>query len=209
MSMISIEAASQETLDKAALRLSGVSGGMNAAMKSAMSRAAKHLKTLVSQKARERYAISAGKMQEIGSPKIAYVMGSGIQANITYRGTKIPLYKFDGASPTNPTSMPQTVPVKTSSGQWIMAHPGVSARGHVLKSTAPSTFENAFTATMSNGHTGIFERQSGTSTKLSELMGVSPAQMAGSDEYKEDVAVQAMEKFEERLEHEVSRLLGG
>lgn len=207
MSVIIIEAASGKSLERAAALMAGVNGGIDRAMRSAMTRATSHLKTTASKKVRERYAISAGQMKKAASPKITYVMGNGIRAEILYRGKKIPLYKFDGAGPSNPTQLPQTVRVKTAHG-WITTHPGAAAHGHVLRSTGPSTFENGFTARMPNGHTGLFERVSG-STKIKEIMGLSAAQMVGSDEYKHEIAEESMKKFEDRLDHEVLRLLGG
>lgn len=205
MSTISVTAASQKTLDRAAILLAGVNNGIQRAMRPAMERASTRLKKLALQKAKERYAVSSGSLRPATSPKITYSMGNGITASIVYGGQKIPLYKFDGSSPAGPTPMNGYVPALTSNG-WRMVHPGSPAKGHVLKSTSPASFEHAFVATMGSGHTGIFERDGDS---ISEIMGVSVPQMVGSDEYKEQIATEAMDYFEERMNHEVMRLIGG
>lgn len=204
MSTFTISPSTQKTLDRAAILLSGVNNGVNRAMRPAMQRASTRLKKLAYQKAKERYAISTGNLQSANSPKITYSMGNGVTVSIRYGGKRIPLYKFDGSAPASPTPLDYYVPVKTYKG-WIMARPGAAARGHALRSTSPTTFESAFVATM-GGHTGIFERNG---TKTRELTSVAVPQMVGSDVYKEQIATEAMDYFEERMKHEVMRLLGG
>ena len=61
-------------------------------------------------------------------------------------------------------------------------------------------------ARMASGHVGIFEREG---EKLREVMGSSVPQMLGSPETAERLGEEAMGKFEERLDHEVLRLLNG
>ena len=66
---------------------------------------------------------------------------------------------------------------------------------------------------MKSGHTGIFRRTGGaTSTggdELKEIMGSSVPQMIGNEEVLQKISKEAAEKFEERLEHEVLRILNG
>ena len=94
-----------------------------------------------------------------------------------------------------------------------MAHPGMPAHGHVLKDTAPALFENAFVAQMDSGHVGIFERNGGISSSggdaISEVMGLSVAQMVGNDQVKQKLTEEVAEKVAERYHHEVIRLLNG
>ena len=98
-------------------------------------------------------------------------------------------------------------------GAWKTVHPGITAAGHQFKSTSPVTIPNTFVAQMSNGHTGIFERTGGATDsdgdEIRELMGSSVPQMLGNEEVEQRLGEESMEKFEERLDHEIIRLLNG
>lgn len=87
-----------------------------------------------------------------------------------------------------------------------MYRPAVTPRARQFKSRAPVSFEHAFVLAMKSGHVGIFNVEDGA---IVELQGSSIPQMVGNDEYKEQIAQKAMDKFEERMNHEVMRLLGG
>ena len=75
------------------------------------------------------------------------------------------------------------------------------------------TFDEAFVARMANGHTGIFERTGGSTSNgtdaIRELFGPSVPQMLGYEDVREKLTGEAMEKFNERLDHEVQRILNG
>ena len=66
---------------------------------------------------------------------------------------------------------------------------------------------------MKSGHTGIFERSGGVSSSgadaIKEIMGLSVPQMLGHKEVAEKLSEDTSKKFEERLEHEISRLISG
>lgn len=204
--MVSVSEASQKTLDRASVLLAGVPDGMQKAIKSAMVRAVQYTNTHYTDYVREEYAVSAGNVKSNTSVSVSYKAGDGVQAEVKYRGTKIPLYKFDGASPKSPQwDWSRTTPIKLSNGEWRTFHPGKPASGHQLTSTGPQKFTGAFVATMPSGHTGIFERDGDS---LSEIMGSSGPQMVGRDEVSERIAEAAAEKLDERIAHEVQRLLG-
>ena len=98
-------------------------------------------------------------------------------------------------------------------GNLRPVHPGVAAAGHQLVSTSPTTFSRAFVAQMKSGHIGIFERTGGKTptgdAEIRELMGSSVPQMLGNEEVLESLAEKTMAKMDERLEHEVNRILAG
>lgn len=71
--------------------------------------------------------------------------------------------------------------------------------------TLPRQFGHAFAAQV-GGHTGMFEEEGG---QLKEVMGSSVPQMLGSDDVSEKLGQEAMDKFEERLEHEILARLNG
>lgn len=209
MSIMEITPVSALTLEKAEVMLRGVSGGANKAIKSAMQRAVSKLKTNTSKAVRERYAISASVAKS--SPSIRYTIGDGVSVEIAWKGGRIQLSKFHGSSssPAWDTSRFVTIP---KGEKWIQVHPGKEAKGHVLTSTGAQPLTNSFVAHFRSGHTGIFERtggRTGTGTeKISEKMGLSVPQMVGNDEVYENISTSTLETLEERLNHEILRLLG-
>lgn len=212
MSVI-VETFDRGALERAEKMLTGIDGGMHKALRSAIQRTAGFLRTNSTKAIRERYAISAANIRANENVTIRYNYRDGAQVFITFAGQKIPLYRYDGASPAQPAY---------NTGKWVSVmingkekrvHPGVAASGHQLKSTSPTRYENAFVARMKSEHIGIFERTGGMtqngSTEIKEIMGSSVPQMLGNKEVLEKLSHQAMEKFEERLDHEVLRIMNG
>lgn len=64
-------------------------------------------------------------------------------------------------------------------------------------------------AAMKSGHIGVFEREGRKRLPVSELMGLSAAQMAGEETVSRQVQEEAQRLVNERLEHEIDRLLNG
>lgn len=195
MSIVQVEASGREALERAEKLLAGFPGGLEKAVRSAMARSASHLRTGSSRAARQRYDIKAANIRDAENAKISYSYGSGVQAVVTFAGRRIPLYRFNGAGP----------------GQPAYHTP---AYGHVLKSTSPTRFQEAFTARMpSSGHIGIFERTGGKTDRgkdeIRELISPSVPQMLGSPEVEERLAKEAAETFEGRLAQEVNAFLNG
>lgn len=213
MSTVRVEAAGQESIDRATKMLSGVEGGLQKALREAMTRATSKLRTASAAAIRERYAISTADIRANENVTVQYNSRSGVQAWVTFSGNKIPLFRYDGASPTEPT--PDTshrVPAPGSEG-WRLMYPGVAASGRQLKSTSPRKFQDAFVAGMASGHTGIFERTGGKTSagldEIQEIMGSSVPQMLGNKETQEKLSKKAMEDFEARLDHNVMAILSG
>jgi len=217
---ITFEEVGKQSLSRAELLLAGFPGAVDKALKSAMKRTAEHVRTQSGRRARERYAIGSGTIRADSGKRddnikiqYTYAAGAGVQANIHFRGAKIPLYRFDGSAPGAPTFNSSEYVNIMIQGNWRRVHPGVSARGHQLKSTSPTQFKNAFVASFGSGHTGIFERTGGMtgsgSDELRELMGDSLPQMIGNDEVLDKLSKDAMDKFDERMTHEVDAILNG
>ena len=205
----------QGALERAIKMLSDTKGGIDKAIKGAMSSATSYLRSNSIKIARERYAISSKNIRDNENASISYRYNQGIQAIIDFSGYRIPLYRFDGAAPAQPTKDTSRLVNVAIHGKWRKTHPSIAARGHVLKSTSPYTFQNAFVARMpSTGHVGIFERTGGMTPKteneeIEELFGPSVPEMIGNEQVKEKLAQSAVKKFEERLDHEVLRILNG
>ncbi len=207
MSVVKVEAFGGDSLERANLLLASFPDGAKKAIKAAMPRAVSHLRTKSTERIRERYAISAKNVRSDETVKVKYNIGEGVEATVTFSGGKIPLYRYDGTTPKQPSwDRSRLVRGLTKEG-WKLLPAGKPARAHVLKDTAPTLFEHAFVATMnSSGHKGIFERNG---AGISEIMGLSVAQMVGNEEVAEKLAEDASKKFEQRMEHEINRLLNG
>lgn len=212
MSFFHIQVTGEDTLERAKAMLAGIDGGINRAVRSAMSRVASNLRSNSTKAIQERYAISASSIREHENVRVTYNFRDGVQAEIKFTGRKIPLYRYKGAAPVTP-EYDKTRWIKALvDGKMTWVHPGVSARGHLLASTAPTVFENAFVARMKSGHIGIFERtgelnRAGTGSEIQEIMGLSVPQMLGSGEVERKLADTAARKFGERLDHEINRIL--
>lgn len=211
--MIQVDVTDQGVVEKAAKLLAGIDGGIDKALRSASSRSTSHLRSQSTKAIRERYAISAANVKANQNISVKYSYGSGVQATISFRGNKIPLFKYSGASPSSPSyDKSRTIPIQGANG-WRMMHPGKPAKGHQLKGSSPANFKNAFVARMASGHIGIFERTGGQTSndraEVKEIMGSSVPQMLGSEEVEQSLAESTMAKFEERLDHEVLALLNG
>ncbi len=213
MSVIQVQVMDQGQLDKLQALLAGIPGGVEKASKSAMQRAVSYLRANSAKAIQEKYDISTANIRANENVFIRYSYQDGVQAFVTFAGGKIPLFRYGGASPGAPTPLKDRwVKVADKTGpHWY--HPSVPAHGHQFKDTAPALFENAFVARMRSGHVGIFKRSGGESRgggdAISEIMGGTVPGMLGKDAVKERLGEQAAEKYRERYNHEVVRLLNG
>lgn len=193
MSVIHVQTAGGDSLARAEKMLSGIPGGMEKAVRSAMARSVSHLRTNSVKAVRERYDIAAADVRANENVTVRYSYHDGVQASILFAGRKIPLHRYGGAAPKYP----------------VPGNPNAPAFGHQLKSTSPERFHSAFVARMPvSGHVGLFERTGGKD-EIQEIMGSSVPQMLGSPEVEERLARESMEKFEDRLDHEINAFLNG
>ncbi len=202
-----------DAIERANKILIGIPGGVDTVVKNAMPRAASALKTGSAKAIQERYDISAANLRTNENVKISYDYKNGFTANILFNGKKIPLYRYNKTSPKMPSAdTGKTVNVILSGG-WRTVHPGKAASAHQLKNTAPKKFNDAFVAKMKSGHIGIFERTGGVSSngndQIKELQGSSVPQMLGSKEVQDKLAETVSKKFEDRMNHEITRILNG
>lgn len=213
MSVVRIQAAGPGTLDRASALLAGIQGGIYQAVKGAMPRAVSHLRTDSTKAVQEWYAISAANLRANQHINVRYTYQNGVEAAVTFSGRKIPLYRYDGASPKTPAWAEGEWVRAMIQGQWRSVHPGLPAAGHQLKGTAPTRFGHAFVARMKSGHIGIFAQTGGSTSKesdeISELMGSSVPQMLGNEAVTERLTGEALQEFEDRMEHEINALLNG
>lgn len=213
MSVIRVTCIGADAFEQAEQMLANVPGGFDQALKSAAKRAVSYLRTQSTKEIRKRYDISRKNIRAEQNIRVQYRYFNGVEAKITFSGNKIPLYRYGGSSPKEPTVNPDKTVMAIVNGNLRAVHPGIAATGHQLVSTGPTRFTNAFVARMKSGHTGIFERNGGKTASggaaISEIMGSSVPQMVGNEEVSEQLVEKTMGKLEERLEHEVNRILSG
>lgn len=218
MSSFYVEFIGAEKFQNAEQMLADVPGGMERALKSATKRAVSFLRTQSTKEIRQRYDITRKAIRAEQNIRVNYRYFNGVEARVSFRGNKIPLWRYGGSSPKTPTVNPDKTIMAIVNGNLRPVHPGIAAAGHQLLSTAPFKFDNAFVATVKAGtggktHTGIFERTGGRMANggaaIKEIMGSSVPQMVGGEDVAESLTDQAMDKFEERLIHEVDAIVKG
>lgn len=103
---------------------------------------------------------------------------------VSVTGSPIRLFKFR-VTPTSPRRQLVTASVKRAS----------------------KSLPNAFVQQMRNGTIGVFERVGKSRYPIRQLYSVSAPQMAGNEEVLEGAMERASIVFDERLSHEIGRLL--
>lgn len=103
---------------------------------------------------------------------------------VSVKGSPIRLFKFR-VTPTSPRKQLVTASVKRAS----------------------KSLPNAFVQQMRNGTIGVFERVGKSRYPIRQLYSVSAPQMAGNEEVLEGAMERASIIFDERLSHEIGRLL--
>lgn len=204
MSMVSVEI-SQEALDRAEKILSHIPHGAEKAARAALKRGLSKTRAEAMRRVKQVYTVKSGPLSENTNIRIKNPSGSGeIIGYIHFNGTKIPLYKFS-VTPKTPGS-----------------RTGVFA---TVKRGEGGPLNSAFIAGMSNDHTGVFERngEQGIKSRLAEYqkhrtkhtekieekMGLAAAQMVGNEKIIEPLSEEVQKTVNERLEHEIERILNG
>lgn len=188
------------SIERAEMLLRNIPGAADKAIRSATDRAAAYLRTASIRHIRERYDISAKNVRNEDTFQVKYIRSQGLSVTISFAGHKIPLYRYGGTSPKQPVV-------------------GELVKAHVMKVTRPYPFYHAFVATMQNStgnnHTGIFERTGYPSARnprreaIREITGLSVKQMLNNEETRNRLTMETVDKWEERIEHEINAFLNG
>ncbi|MDD3488757.1 MAG: hypothetical protein PHR62_02595 [Paludibacter sp.] len=161
-------------------------------------------KTAAGKAVRQTYNISAGDFNSKGKLEYNNVSanGDGIIGSIRYSGGVIPLVKFK-VTPKTP------IQKKTPSAA-------------VLKASSLTSFgneKNVFVAQMKSGHIGIFQRKEGKYSSrrgegknkhtetLKELFSPAVPTMVGNEKVMQTVEDRVNEVINQRIDHEIERLL--
>lgn len=154
----------------------------------ALNRTMTNMATNVSKEVRARYV--KVKAKDINSKDVLYKKRSTrktLSASLEYRGLLLPLDRFKVSPKTvNPR---RKSPIKAS----------------VKKSNGVKPLMGAFIADI-NG-IKVFERTSKSRLPIRRLFGPSVPQMIRNEDIKETVERKGMEKFNERIDHEIKNIL--
>lgn len=177
----------QETKDRVATILEGIPRGAERAFSNAINRALAVAKTQAYKGVMQEYAIKRSVISEYTKETIKQASSGDVCGTLIFSGRQIPLYKY---KPTNPKQAPSRK----------MVYGGQKSK---------QALEHAFVTSFQSGHVGIFERVGKNKYPVRELMGSSMRSMVSNAVVIEKVYNKAQEKLDERLEHEISRLLAG
>ena len=151
------------------------------AMGAAMKRATDSGKTMAGRYASERYAINKG--QFMAKTKIGYEIGA-TGVSISFSGSVIPLIEFGG----------------TSGGP----RGGVSAGPKLGGGAITKAFINYV-----NGTYAVWERIGRKAYPIEQKYGPSTGHMMQDDSVSEKMVQHMEEVFDQRIEHEITRILSG
>lgn len=183
-----VEDSARFSLDRVTKLLSGIPNGVYRAVGSAFKRAAQHGLTVGMKIVSEEYAIGQNELKA-RTKNINTITHGGpgsYEVRFGYRGSVIPLMQFD-------TRVDGSGRVTT----------------RVLRSSARERLDHAFAAHM-GGHTGIYERISESRFPVQELFGPSAVQaFYAHEETVDKMDEEVLKVYDERIEHEITRLLNG
>ncbi|MEK5069811.1 phage tail protein [Sporosarcina sp. FSL K6-1508] len=174
----------ERRLKEVQLRLGQFSKKAPNAIANALNRGADNINTNIKKEIRKEYHVKAGDVS--ATLKKHRASRGSLSANVESKGPLIGLDKFKVS--------PKTVNPKRKSLLSI-----------AVKKDGMKKVKGAFNADI-NG-TKVFMRSTKKRLPIRRLFGPSVPQMLGNEEIRDVVESQGREKFEERLEHEITRIL--
>lgn len=179
-----IEISSQK-IDRAALLLRNVPGGIHKALYNTVKRTMVTVKAKAATEITKHYRISAAQVKKSSRMKDRITSGMSMTGTITFAGNVIPLINFA---------------VRYGSGGLVTAS--------VMKKSGGAALKHAFVANLQHG-TGVFERTLPKRASSVQLYGPSVAHMMGNEDVLAKIEAAASSTAEKRLEHEITRILNG
>ncbi len=178
-----------ETIERVSLLLDSIPKGAERALSNSINRGLIRVKSGATKGIKETYKVNPAALNKVTNTIINKASTGNLVGYVSFSGYKIPLYKFSVS------------PKKPSTGKKVKAS--------VKVGSGETEFSTAFIANMKNGHTGVFERVTRKRTPVSELMGLSAAQMVANEKIMDELEKEAQELVNARVEHEITRILNG
>lgn len=183
-------------MEKAEKLLSHIPDAAPEAMSRAINRAADAAKTAAARKVRETYLVRHKDV--VDTIKISKANPTRLIARVTSAGSVFPLTRFR-VTPKQPQ------PVRAATVRWGKSRPfTVIAR---VKRGEGGPIKSAFVAKMKSGHIGVFRRTTKDRKPIEQLHGPSIPQMLDSKKVSDWVYEKARETMDQRLDHEINRIL--
>ena len=175
-----------DAMERAQTLLAGIPKGAERAFSNAINRGLSHVKTQALKQVKNVYTVKPAALNEAARTRVQTASTGNLAGYVSFSGVKIPLYQFNVSH--------------DGSGKKVRAG---------LKKGSQTAFSHAFVAKMKSGHIGIFERVGTKRLPIEEKMGLSAAQMVQNEVIMEQLTKEAQEKVDERLNHEIDRILNG
>ncbi len=174
-------------LDRANRVLAGIPGGSISAAHAALERAGQRARTEASRAVSQKYIVKVGDFNK----------------NVTYKATE----KSSGNSVTSVSlnfsgRVIRLIEFETKVGQ------NGRVTTHVKRDSAPKQLDHAFARPVF-GQAGVFERTTTKRFPVRQLYGPAIPQMLDNEQVKEMMEKVAVETFQQRMEHEMLRVLNG
>lgn len=184
---------SEDQIERARILLASMPGSVQKAVSAAINRAAEGARTDGSKKAREEYIIASGRIRE--TINISKASSANLSARVSATGRPRALSYFK-VRPSRPLKKQTKTPLFAQ-----------------VKRDGGGTIAGAFVAKLKSGHLGVFNRTNNVTSngkvELAQRYGPSVPQMLGSKTVTAFVEEGASRRIEERLDHEISRILRG
>ena len=181
-----------ETMERVEAMLAQVPKGAERAFSNAINRGLSKVKTGAFREVKRVYTVQSSALRKATTTSEKKASTGDLAGHIRFAGYKIPLYKFS------------VTPKKPGTGKKVYA---------TMKRGGGAVYDDAFIATMHNNggkdHTGVFHRETRKRLPISEYMGLSAAHMVGETAVAEKLQEEAQKTVDERVMHEVERLLNG
>ena len=181
---IEIEA---ERMEQVRALLAGVPKGAERAFSNAINRGLSRIKSQAWKQVKQVYTVQSSALNATSATQLQKASTGNLAGYIRFSGVKIPLYKF------------KVSPKQPGSGQRVKAS---------VKKGGGAVFDSAFVAAVKSGM-GVLERDGKPRLPISEIMGLSAAQMVGEQTVSTELQEEAQRTVNERLDHEIDRLLNG
>ncbi|SDD89633.1 phage tail protein [Sporomusa acidovorans] len=176
-----------ERIELAQMMLGHIPGAVPQALTNAINRSAEGARTDAVAKAKEEYVITAGRIRAtIGLKK---ANASNLSAAVISRGRPNSLSYF-----------------KLRPGKATKRRPSAGIFAQVKRSGG-GPIAKSFIAKMANGHEGVFNRTGAKRMPIVERYGPSAPQMLENESVSRYVEAGATRRLDERLGHEINRLL--
>jgi len=179
---------SENQINRVNLILGGLKNAPSRAFSGVINRALSTVRTQSGRQIRETYKIRYQDVAGSHTMKIKQAGGANLAGEIRFAGAVIPLIKF-GVNP----ARPQRKPVSVS----------------VLKETTGKRLVSAYVANLGRYGVGVFERRTRRRDSSQQLYGPSVAHMMENESVFDKIEDAAMKVIDERVEHEISRILNG